>query len=322
MHVALPRWVQARSCYRRKARMGTSRRNGVRQVWKVARHPGTSHFVFHQTFPFSPQLRAAAERCQVAHRDGNTRRQARGHHGGRRNAKRTKSMIVNTRQSLTALLALTFWASSTRADTGPPIASRPWPNNFVTRVELSLLLQTLNADLLSHDSATLTLERWCADHRLASVPRIVVERIPGPDKPATEQQRRELGVTPADPVRYRRVRLLCGNVVLSEADNWYVPARLAVEMNKLLDKTDIPFGRVVQALHFQRHTLSSTQLWFPLPEGWEMNSIPTSDASAVLTIPSELLQHRALLTLPDGIPFSEVVETYTGGVLAFPVPGP
>jgi hypothetical protein len=59
---------------------------------------------------------------------------------------------------------------------------------------------------------------------------------------------------------------------------------------------DVPFGRVVQTLHFRRHMLSSTLLWFPLPEGWEMNPIPPSDASAALTVPSELLQHRALLT--------------------------
>lgn len=66
--------------------------------------------------------------------------------------------------------------------------------------------------------------------------------------------------------------MLCGALVLSEADNWYVPGRLTPEMSKLLDTTDLPFGRVVQTLHFQRHTLSSTLLWQPLPEGWEMNA--------------------------------------------------
>jgi hypothetical protein len=84
----------------------------------------------------------------------------------------------------------------------------------------------------------------------------------------------------------------------------------------------MPFGKVVQALHFQRHTLSSTLLWVPLPEGWEMNPLPLSQASAILAIPPELLQHRALLTLPDGTPFSEVVETYMAGVLAFQAPRP
>jgi hypothetical protein len=41
---------------------------------------------------------------------------------------------------------------------------------------------------------------------------------------------------------------------------------------------------------------------------------------ATLTIPHEVLEHRAVLILPDGTPFSEVVETYTGEVLAFPEP--
>ena len=110
---------------------------------------------------------------------------------------------------------------------------------------------------------------------------------------------------------------MCGPVVLSEADNWYVPGRLTPEMNRLLDTTDAPFGRVVQALHFQRRTLSSTLLWHPLPEGWEMDATAARDASGELTIPHWLLEHRAVLSLPDGTPFSEVVETYTGQVLGF-----
>jgi len=219
--------------------------------------------------------------------------------------------------------AMLLWWLPVCADDTVVGRAPTWPDTFVTRVEAVALLQTLNANLLSHDSATLTLEHWCDVHRLASPARIVAVRVPDSEKPVSPEQRRELGVTPAEPIRYRRVRLLCGTVVLSEADNWYVPSRLTAEMNKLLDSSDTPFGRVVQALHFQRRTLSSTLLWVPLAEGWEMNPIPPSDASALpLTVPSELLQHRALLTLPNGTPFSEVVETYTGGVLAFPVPGP
>ena len=194
-----------------------------------------------------------------------------------------------------------------------------WPDTFVARVEALALLQTLNAELLSHDSATSTLEHWCDVHRLASPARIVAARIRDVDKPPSADQRRELGVTATDVIRYRRVRLLCGSVVLSEADNWYVPARLSPEMNEQLDATDMPFGKVVQSLHFHRHTLSSTLLWSPLPEGWEMNPIPVNRHTAVLALPPDLLRHRALLTLPDGTPFSEVVETYTAQVLGFPV---
>jgi chorismate-pyruvate lyase len=192
-----------------------------------------------------------------------------------------------------------------------------WPDSFVARVEALALLQTLNADLLSHDSATATLEHWCELHRLASPPRIVAARVTDVEKPPSAEQRRQLGVTPVDLVRYRRVRLMCGSAVLSEADNWYVPSRLTAAMNRLLDTTDAPFGRVVQALHFQRHTLSSTLLWHPLPEGWEMDASAARDARGELTIPPKLLEQRAVLALPDGTPFSEVVETYTAEVLGF-----
>ena len=208
------------------------------------------------------------------------------------------------------------YAKDAAADRGPA-----WPDTIAARVEAVALLQTLNADLLSHDSATTTLEHWCEIHRLASPAKIVALRVLDPDKPATPDQRRELGAAPTDVVRYRRVKLLCGAVVLSEADNWYVPARLPPEMNAQLEATDTPFGKVVKSLHFQRHTLSSTLLWSPLPEGWEMEMHPIAleRPSASMSVPHELLRHRALLTLPDGTAISEVVETYTAGLLAFPM---
>jgi chorismate-pyruvate lyase len=206
---------------------------------------------------------------------------------------------------------------------GPAAAQTPtWSGRFVARLEALALLQTLNAELLSHDSATATLEHWCAAHRLAASPLVVAVRDPGMEKQPSPEQRAELGVAPAEPVRYRRVRLLCGAVLLSEADNWYVPSRLTPEMNRLLDTTDMPFGKVVLALHFKRHTLSSKLLWLPLPEGWEMNTAAANDGAADFSLPPKLLEHRAVLCLPDGTPFSEVVETYTNNVLAFPPPQP
>jgi hypothetical protein len=68
------------------------------------------------------------------------------------------------------------------------------------------------------------------------------------------------------------VRLTCGDRVLSEADNWYVPARLTPEMNRVLDTTDTAFGRAVQPLNFRRRTLSAKLLWSLLPPGWEMGA--------------------------------------------------
>ncbi len=108
--------------------------------------------------------------------------------------------------------------------------------------------------------------------------------------------------------------------MLSEAENWYVPARLTPQMNHLLETTDAPFGAIVRDLHFQRHTLSSRLLWMPLPEGWEMSQGSAPQGEGTLQVPAHVLEHRAVLSLPDGTPFSEVLETYTGNVLAFPAP--
>ena len=201
---------------------------------------------------------------------------------------------------------------------GPAAA---WPDTLLARAEALALLQTLDADLLSHDSATLTLDAWCQRHRLAAPgATIVAERALDIDRPVTAEQRALLGVDADAPVRYRHVRLRCGNHVLSEADNWYVPARLTPAMNAALDGSDIAFGRAVQPLHFHRHTLSARLLWSPLPADWDTGAPIPPDAGAALAVPDRLIEHRAVLVLPDGTPFSLVTETYTREVLAFPPP--
>ena len=218
------------------------------------------------------------------------------------------------RRPAAALILLLTTAIATAAE--PP----PWPDSFVGRLEALALIESLNADLLAHDSATLTLERWCADHRLADPPRIVAERVRDADKPASAEVRAALDVKLDEPLGYRRVRLKCGDHVLSEADNWYVPSRLTPEMNHTLQTTDTPFGKAVAALHFRRHTLSADLLWRPLPKDWEMGAQSALEKAGALTIPDHVLEHRAVLSTPDGEPFSEVVETYTAEVLAFPPP--
>jgi hypothetical protein len=155
----------------------------------------------------------------------------------------------------------------------------------------------LNARLLANPSATATLEGWCAERRLAETPRIVARRG-AVDKPATAEIRAELDVGPAEPVRYRQVQLVCGARVLSEADNWYVPAQLTPAMNEALDQTDTPFGRVVGPLNFTRRTLSVRNLL------------------SGRAVPSHVLEHRAVLSTAAGVPFSLVVERYTSEVLA------
>ncbi len=161
------------------------------------------------------------------------------------------------------------------------------------------LIARLETDLLSHDSATETLQRWCAARHLADPAKIVAERVLGHDKPADPEVRRRLHAAPGEPVRYRRVALACGTHVLSNADNWYRPGRLSAAMNDELDTTDHPFGLVVKPLGFHRVTLDSKLLVPPR-------------ASA---IPADVIRNAAVLETADGEPFSLVVETYTAQVL-------
>jgi chorismate-pyruvate lyase len=197
-------------------------------------------------------------------------------------------------------------------------AAQGWSDTPLSRTQALAELQTLNAQLLSHPSATLTLEQWCAAHHLSAEAKIVAHRVHGGDKPLPDDARSLLGIGPDEPVRYRRVALSCGNVVLSDADNWYVPARLTEAMNHQLDTSDAPFGKVVQPLHFRRQTLSAELLWSPLPAGWDSGTPlpPSSDKS--LAIPDHVLQHRAVLYTGDNKPFSLVVESYTKYVLVRP----
>ena len=123
-------------------------------------------------------------------------------------------------------------------------------------------------------------------------------------RPAATEQRQHLQVTERDPVTYRHVQLRCGDRVLSEADNWYVPGRLTAEMNRLLETTDTPFGRAVQSLEPYRQTFSATLLWSPLPEGWERASstLPAATNHA-LVAPDKLFEHRAILYTREHVPF-------------------
>lgn len=202
--------------------------------------------------------------------------------------------------------------------TGAAAGAPHWPDGFLSRVEALALIQTLNASLLSSRSATATLEKWCADHRMSADPKVVARRAPGVDKAPSAETKERLGLGPGEAVAYRRVELTCGGHVLSEADNWYVPGRLTPDMNRALETTETPFGKVVAPLHPFRRTIEMKMRWSPLPEGWELGAAPQfgRDGGA-LAFPRALFEHTAVLYATDQKPFSEVHETYTSEALAF-----
>jgi hypothetical protein len=147
--------------------------------------------------------------------------------------------------------------------------------------------------LAAQDSATAALGQWCEAKALAAPPTVRAERIAGGDTAPSAEVRRLLEVGANQPVGYRHVRLSCGARVLSVAHNWYVPGRLPAAMNRTLDTSDTPFGKVIAPLGFARERLASEQ---GAAEGCPSGTV---------------LSHRALLRLPDGRPISLVVECYT-----------
>jgi hypothetical protein len=184
-------------------------------------------------------------------------------------------------------------------------------DSYAGRLEALTKAQRLNADLLSRPSATETLTLWCAADHLADPPRVTAVRLAGVVRPAPPDVRALLGAGPKDVVRYRHVQLVCGTRVLSEADNWYLPARLTPQMNQALDTSDMPFGAAVRALNFRRQTLGTVMLLRLFPP----NDPSPTRAAEKLILPIDILQHTAVLTTPDGAPFSVVVETYTRELL-------
>jgi hypothetical protein len=141
------------------------------------------------------------------------------------------------------------------------------------------------AAIVGGKSASVVLQGWCADHGL---PPLLARRVRGAERPPTPAVLAALAVRPGEPVDYRRVKLACGTVVLSEADNWYIPGRLTDGMNRQLDNTEAPFGLVARPLHFTRRTLRARRA-------------PDVD---------HILEVTAVLVSATGAPFSYVIEDY------------
>lgn len=209
-----------------------------------------------------------------------------------------------------ALLAMGVLGAGVLPAFGPCLAAG-LPDTPLDRARMLLAVQELEITLLTHPSATLALEDWCAAHHMADRPVVVARKMtPAAPDPVPERVRADLGASAMQPIRHRQVQLVCGTHVLSVADNWYVPDRLTAAMNTALDGTDAAFGHVVAPLHFSRDRLEFARLWTPWPGG-------PPGVAGVMTPPAAIVRQRAVLRDMHGQPFSEVVETYTGQALAF-----
>lgn len=155
------------------------------------------------------------------------------------------------------------------------------------------VLSAFEANLAANASATEALRLWCEARGIARPATIRAELVRGSDEAPPPGLRAALGVSADEPLGYRHVKLVCGEAVLSQAHNWFVPARLSPAMNRQLAETDTPFGKVAASLNFTREPIASTR-----------RGDPGCPAGAIST-------HRALLRLPDGQGLAMVVECYT-----------
>jgi hypothetical protein len=123
-----------------------------------------------------------------------------------------------------------------------------------SRTSVLEAFKTLSARLLASDSATRTLEAWCIEHRIGDgVVHVCATPTAGDcvvDNQTLDLLRPAVGEIP----RLRRVVLMRGAVTLSRAVNWYIPQRLPLGMQHILDTTNVPFGLVVESLNVFRHT--------------------------------------------------------------------
>ncbi len=153
------------------------------------------------------------------------------------------------------------------------------------------LLADFRHTLDSHDSATIALEQWC--ERRGMMTPAHVQALAQDDAgavPISPAIRKALGVGADEPLRARHVLLVCGGTVLSDARNWYVPARLTPAMNQALETTRVPFGKVVASLGLHR--------------------VPQPAKTA--TCPAGTIRHdTAVLHRDDGMAYSLVSECYT-----------
>jgi hypothetical protein len=101
-----------------------------------------------------------------------------------------------------AIVAAALVAGGARLAHAQPAPA--WPDTFVTRLGALALIQTLNADILGSRSATLTLENWCREHRLAEEPRITARLLTGVDQAVSAEQRQRLQIHD-EKATYRRV---------------------------------------------------------------------------------------------------------------------
>lgn len=181
----------------------------------------------------------------------------------------------------------------------------PAPTSTTDQPPHAAALACFNALLSTSRSATATLTTWMTERSgrdsvslTARPTRHGGAVVPSPAMIA------HLEVNAPEDIICRRVRLMDGRRILSDALNFYVPTRLSESMQTLLRESDIPFGTIIAPLSPRRDTLLIERYW------------PMGDAPIERQrLPARLLRHDAIVRDASGVPLSLVSEVYTRNIL-------
>jgi len=121
-----------------------------------------------------------------------------------------------------------------------------------------------------------------------------------------------LAITKGESLRYRQVRLVWGETIVSEAENWYLPDRLPPAMRTRLLNGITPFGEVVRSLRPERMTVAVHSRDDLLHGGASLEQSMRRLAQVKISSPLEtfVLHIRAVVTTVEHGDLAEVREHY------------
>jgi chorismate-pyruvate lyase len=159
------------------------------------------------------------------------------------------------------------------------------------------LMRRLSERILSANSATEELERWCCERGISRGHLVAVcTRDTRPEFLDDESLEALHTYAHAKP-EFRRVQLKTDAIVLVDALNWYFPTRLTPEICEVLRNTNVPFGRAIRTLRPRRHTFLIRQ-----------STAEQIAASADQT--ETAFEHHAIVFREDRVPVAVVHERF------------
>ncbi len=135
------------------------------------------------------------------------------------------------------------------------------------------------ARILAADSVTLAMSAWCRERAIGTLP--LRSRVHRRAALTGAPEGFPIAIGRDEPVWFRQITLMAGNVCLLDADNHFLPERLAPPAVARLRDSDTPFGA---ALVPGRQSRRTTRIIVPPDAVRPAGPVEVSAEVAVLTL--------------------------------------